>query len=364
MSLLTTHTKKEGLALLALVCLSLSLPMPAPARTWTFQQLLTPPTSDELDHFDHEWVAKSWEVGDTALVATASVPVGADSFEARLYNYTLNGSQRCGAVLLPPGAKEGSLAGLVDIGDIRWDYPDRDLTRGAYVTRILGDRARDFALIVPCARGQGLRIGEAFVHAEGDRRDAWVGVAEDAMSFLTAALAVIPQIDPGRVGVYGYSRGGGVSLIVGERDSRIRCVLDFAGPTDWFAAMGRQGSDWAATLEKAAGNPNLRPDTRESQFLDFFVRDREDLPLSELRQRLVGASPLYFADRLPACQVHQGAEDHPVPARNAIALRKRWPAGDGERQVFVYPGSGHLLDGTGGFVTARAFLVEKLVDTP
>jgi len=32
-------------------------------------------------------------------------------------------------------------------------------------------------------------------------------------------------------------------------------------------------------------------------------------------------------------------------------------------QVFVYPGAEHLLDGTSAFATARAFLVEHLVES-
>jgi hypothetical protein len=54
---------------------------------------------------------------------------------------------------------------------------------GADVSRILGDHAGEFVLLVPCARGMALRIGEIRVQAGGDRRDAWEGAAEDAMSF-------------------------------------------------------------------------------------------------------------------------------------------------------------------------------------
>jgi dipeptidyl aminopeptidase/acylaminoacyl peptidase len=123
--------------------------------------------------------------------------------------------------------------------------------------------------------------------------------------------------------VYGYSRGGGVALIVGQRDPRIKAVLAFAAPTDWFSAMGRPGVDWPKRLEEASRDPSLQPDTRESQYLDWFVRGREALPLAELRRRLIASSPLYFAEKLRAFQIHQGENDGPVPARNAFALRDR-----------------------------------------
>jgi hypothetical protein len=359
-------TQSPALVLIAGVTL-LSSPAPigdiglrAQTRSWTFEQLLVSPTADELQRVDAAWARKARVIDKVALVGTTTVPVGSDQFEARLYSHTLNGTQRCGAILLPPGAARASLAGLVDIGDIRWDYPDRNLTNGPYVANILGDSARNFALIVPCSRGTGLRIGSLIIRAEGDRRDAWEGVAEDAMAFLTVALSITPQVDPDRLGAYGYSRGGGVALIVGERDSRVRAVLDFAGPTDWFSAMGRPGVDWPRQLEQAAGNPALRPDTRESQFLDFFVRDRDTLALSELRRRLIAASPLYFAEKLPAFQVHHGQDDTPVPVRNATAIRDRLTTPASLRRVFIYAGAGHSLDKTEALTTARAFLLERL----
>jgi len=331
----------------------------AQPRPWTFAALLSPPSAAELRLVDDGWARKSWDVAGALRIGTTTVPVGSLRFDAALYSFTLNGSPR-GAVLVPPDAADRRLAGLVDIGDIRWDYPDRDLTNGPYVARILGDRARDFALIVPCARGMGLRVGPLASRAGGDRRDAWEGAAEDAMAFLTVALTETRHIDAARVGVYGYSRGGGVALIAGQRDPRIKAVLAFAPPTDFFVAMGRPGVDWASRLDDASRDAGLPPDTRESQFLDWFVRGREALPLTELRRRIAAASPLNFADRLPPFQIHQGEADVAVPVRNATALRDRVSASEA-RGVFIYAGAGHMLDDTPAAATARGFLVQALI---
>lgn len=333
---------------------------PKVSGAWTFEQLLRSPTTAELQQVDRDWAQKKWAIDNVTLLDTTSVPVGAERFEARLYTFTLNGSARCGAILLPPATAGRSLAGLVDIGDIRWDYPDRNLTNGPYVARILGERARDFALVIPCARGMALRVGDVRVSADGDRRDAWEGVAEDAIAFLTVALTTTPEIDPDRLGAYGYSRGGGVALIVGERDPRIKAVLAFAAPTDWFTAMGRPGENWPERMETAWRDPDLEPDTRESQFLDWFVRDRDTLSLADLRRRLIGASPLYFVEKLPAFQIHQGENDAPVPARNAIMVRDRLAANDSQ-SVFIYSRAGHMLDETPALGTARAFLIDRLM---
>ena len=335
----------------------------AQSRAWTFAELLRPPSAEELRLVDDGWAQKSWDVAGATRIGTATVPVGSIGFDAALYTFTLNGSRRCGAVLVPTEPAGRPLAGLVDIGDIRWDYPDRDLTNGPYVARILGDRAREFALIVPCARGMGLRVGPLASGADGDRRDAWEGAAEDAMAFLTVALSETRRIDTARVGVYGYSRGGGVALIAGERDPRLKAVLAFAPPTDFFVEMGRPGVDWASRLDDASRDASLRADTRESQFLDWFVRGREALPLTELRRRIAAASPLYFAERLPAFQIHQGEADMAVPVRNATTLRDRVGA-SAARGVFIYAGAPHMLDDTAAAATARDFLVQALIKQP
>ncbi|MEX2151963.1 MAG: prolyl oligopeptidase family serine peptidase [Gemmatimonadaceae bacterium] len=206
-----------------------------------------------------------------------------------------------------------------------------------------------------------LQIGAVRIQADGDRRDAWEGVAEDAMAFLTVALSATPQIDSQRLAAYGYSRGGGVALIMAQRDRRLKAALAFAAPTDWFSAMGRPGQNWAERMEQASRDVSLQPDTRESQYLDWFVRGRENLPLADLRRRLVGSSPLYFTERLRAAQIHHGEEDGPVPVRNATAVRDRLPPEDDSRRVFIYPGAGHRLDDTAALSIARAFLIERVV---
>jgi hypothetical protein len=100
----------------------------AQSRAWTFAELLRPPSDAELRLVDDGWARKSWDVAGASRIGATTVPVGSLRFDAALYSFTLNGSPRCGAVLVPPDAADRRLAGLVDIGDIRWDYPDRDLT--------------------------------------------------------------------------------------------------------------------------------------------------------------------------------------------------------------------------------------------
>ena len=346
--------------LLAIGCSSArdAAPRPAPApaaeAAWTFDELLAPPTPAELEAVDRGWPAPA--IDGAAIVDRVAVRWDGRAYEARVVTHHLDGETRCGLVIVPDGAAPGSLAALVDVRDIRWDYPPRDLTNGPFVvTRILGDDAARFAIVMPCLRGGTLRVAGREVTAAGDRRDAWEGAAIDAIAFTTAALAVTPELDPARIVAYGYSRGGGVALLVGQRDPRVRAVVAFAAPTDWFEAMTDEGGPWPARLAAAARDPALPADSLRAQFLDWFVRDGESL--AALRRRLVASSPRYFAARLPPTQVHQGERDSAVPVANARVLAAAAAKAGAPVEVHVYPGEPHLIgDDARAYAAARAFL--------
>jgi hypothetical protein len=68
--------------------------------TWTFAELLRPPTALDLQLVDDTWARKSWDVAGATRIGTATVPIGSTRFDAALYSFTLNGSPRCGAVLV------------------------------------------------------------------------------------------------------------------------------------------------------------------------------------------------------------------------------------------------------------------------
>jgi dienelactone hydrolase len=331
-----------------------------PSRPWTFEQLLAPPTASEIESVDRSW-PRALPISDARVAATRHKTFpGVGAYEVRVVTHRYAGEERCGFVLVPEGAQRGSLAALIDVRDIRWDYPPRDISRGAFVmAKILRGDASRLAIVMPCLGGESLRIDDLTITAQGDRRNAWEGAALDTIAFTTAALATTPEIDPSRLVVYGYSRGGGVALLVGQRDPRVRAVLAFAAPTDWFRAMNDQDGRWSERLGAAARDPSLAPDTLRSQFLEWFVRDGESL--AQLRRRLLGSSPLYFVRHLRTAQVHQGGADAAVPVENATALREAARAASANVEVRIYEGAPHLLpDSAGAFDSARAFLLRSV----
>ncbi len=81
---------------------------------------------------------------------------------------------------------------------------------------------------------------------------------------VTAALRSItylraqPEVDPNRIGIYGISWGGVVSLIAGSVDKRVVAVVDMFGSGYLY-----RGSTWTRRLEK------MSPEARERLRYDF-----------------------------------------------------------------------------------------------
>jgi dipeptidyl aminopeptidase/acylaminoacyl peptidase len=86
--------------------------------------------------------------------------------------------------------------------------------------------------------GQGTYSGdlldrELAANGEEGRNQIQVQLLEtDELSDALAGLAflrALPEVDPRRVAVAGHSFGGSLTLLVAERDTMLRAVVDFAG---------------------------------------------------------------------------------------------------------------------------------------
>ena len=74
--------------------------------------------------------------------------------------------------------------------------------------------------LAACA-GSAARVRFA---ATGDPSDAWDGATDDTLALLNAALDVTPQADPNRIGMWGHSMGGEVTLRALLVSDRIRAA--------------------------------------------------------------------------------------------------------------------------------------------
>ena len=167
------------------------------------------------------------------------------------------------------------------------------------------------------------------------------------------------NLDPDRIGVWGSSAGGHLVSLLGtsgdvkelegdcgspDQSSRVACVVDFCGPSDFLAAarFQRQGLPSPAL----ANSP-------ESLLLGGPIDEKKDLA----RQ----ASPVTYAsaDDPPFLIVH-GTEDPLVPLKQAELLQAALKKAGASATLLKIRGGGHGIGGPQVSKRVRAFLDKHL----
>jgi dipeptidyl aminopeptidase/acylaminoacyl peptidase len=110
--------------------------------------------------------------------------------------------------------------------------------------------------------------GKALLKAAGDFKNAEAGLV-NARAALDYALAKIPQIDPSRIYIAGHSSAGTISLLVAEREPRVRAAVAYAPAPNVEKFLGE---------DKVAALASIIPDYRE-----FLKRTSPHAGAAELR---------------------------------------------------------------------------------
>ena len=223
---------------------------------------------------------------------------------------------------------------------------------------LAGELAANFVWVVPSFRSEHLSFGGVTWTSEG-LPSPWDRDVDDALSLLDVALAMEPAADAENVGVLGFSRGAGVGMLMGIRDPRIDRVVEFFGLTDFF------GSFVQDIVEDA-----LRGSLRDLPGLAFLSEmyiqplKRGELTIPEVRSELIRRSPVLFADRLPALQLHHGTMDTVVEVSQAESLIAAIEALGREQPDFeahLYPGGLHSPFALPGSITRAVQFLSVLL---
>lgn len=344
------------------------------------------PTLAEIRAVQADWRARDLSAQGVAEVANGSIKFGEDEFRVRIVSHLVHRQKHYGAIIIPMNAAPASAPIIVEAKGVSWNYFHLNLERLDSAS-FMGDARRQFIYVAPSYRGEVLHFNGVDYQSEGDRTNAWDGATDDAIALLNVALKTTPEANANRICAFGRSRGGSVALLMGERDARIRCVVEWSGPADWFSLMGTEG--WTQQEIFAEGlRTRAKPNETGGQLVEHFlskaVRGDEDLPA--VRRRMLAGSPLYFANRLPRVQMHYGMEDTSVPVRNGLRLAERLKFSAraasprypeemssairksgavfmqrGKSEAFFYPGQGHDTDRLLAPLLSRKFLIDELL---
>lgn len=316
-----------------------------------FDRLFAPPTAEELAAIRADWAARPAPSTAYAEVLSATLPLGAKSATLRILSYTVAGSRLYGALFVPKGAAPGSLPLILYAhgGDQGVSVEEFQL-----LSLGMGEARDQYAYALPSFRAEPLSYGQQVFLSEGEP-DPWDGDVDDALGLIAVALAAEPALDPGRLGAVGISRGGAVALLMAVRDQRITRVVDFFGATDLLDVFGQELAQ-EALLGRAPQLPGL--DYMDRTVLEPLKEGALGIP--EARLELIRRSPVYFADRLPALQVHHGTADPLVPvsqAQRLVEVMLGLGRGAPDFEYYLYQGGGHHpLTLPGSLERAQLFL--------
>jgi acetyl esterase/lipase len=313
--------------------------------------LFAAPTAAELAAVRNDWAGRDVSVQGFRQDTAVGFLLGASPAQLRVVSHMVGGVRHYGAIASRAPAPAGSLPVLVYAhgGDSGVNVDELFLLGAG-----LGDAADDFVFVVPSFRSEELRLGSRRYRSEGSA-SPWDRDVDDALALLGAALANEPAADTARVFVAGFSRGGGVALLMAERDRRIDAVIEFFGPTDFFDGFAQ------TVIEEALlGRPRDLPGIRylDSQYLQPLRRG--EVTMAVARLELVRRSAVQFASQLPRLQVHHGTADPTVSVSQAQSLDRtlraigRTPP---DYEFYLYEGGVHdALSLTGSVPRAVAFL--------
>lgn len=279
--------------------------------------LFRAPSTPEKQALLAEWATRDVRPQNVTVEATFNLdgarPVGpAIPYTATVVGHTVAGVRHYGAILVPRDLAVGVKVPVLvyahggDTGST--------VEAAAAIAGFVTPPGAAYVVVVPSFRAEPLKFQGQTRLSEGPA-SPWDYDVDDALALLNVALDRTPQADAARIGATGFSRGGDVAMLMAIRDPRIKRVLEFFGPTDFFGPYVQEIVEGALSGD-AYNLPGF--DVLNARFIQPLKAG--EVTLDRMRAELLRRSPVYFADRLPALQVQHGDADETVAVSQAQRL--------------------------------------------
>ena len=316
---------------------------PLPSPTPTTEELIYPYTIEGLRQ--HEY-----QTGDIRILETLTET---DKYTAYLIDYPSDGLTITGVMQIPQGEgpfpvivmNHGFYARSVYNSGDGTDRSSAFLAEHGYIT--LASDYRSWG---------GSDVGESLFYS---------GLAIDVINLLNA-IPSIPQADATRVGMWGHSMGGGVTMkvltILGSRglDTPLAIARGYSTTVKAAVLYSSVSANHADVIARW-GNGCLGDIAAGEQLLGCNSADVVplDLPNSLLNafhnapsdpELMKKVSPIYFVDSITApIQIHYGSLDgltySGTPPEWSIKLDQALRDADKDVELFRYEGEGHSFVG-------------------
>jgi len=254
-------------------------------------------------------------IGAWSAITSANAHVPHLTGAARSITWTNDGLSVQGFLIEPLGYRPGKTVPLITLVHGGPSYASAPMYPGGLEAFDGVLAARGYAVFEPNPRGS-YGGGEAFTRA--NVRDFGGGDLRDIVSGLDAVAGILP-VDPKRIGIFGWSYGGYMTMWALTQTSRFKAAVAGAGLSDWLSYYGTNGID--------------------TWMLPFFGKSVYDDPAVYAK-----SSPITFIKNVhtPALMLG-GAQDDEVPITQSYEYWHALKDLHVPAQLVVYPGEGHLF---------------------
>jgi dipeptidyl aminopeptidase/acylaminoacyl peptidase len=222
--------------------------------------------------------------------------------------------------------------------------PAQYRTTERYVAYVDAFARKGYIVFRPDYRGHG--------NSEGDAASSY-GSPAYTIDVLHAVAAIqgFPDADPDRIGMWGHSMGGGITLRAMVTTSDIKAGVIWAGTVASYADLFERRWGLAAGGDNPL--PTLEPNSRRWRWLPDML---ETYGTPEENPAFYAAiSPnTYLSDLSGPVQLHHGTADASVPVEYSKMLETQIQAVGKPVELFTYKGDNHNISANFARAMARS----------
>jgi fermentation-respiration switch protein FrsA (DUF1100 family) len=323
---------------------------PTPSRTPSPTPTLVPtetasptPTPTPQHPLAIEYMRQQNYPGSEITIESALEP-GAN-YDRYIASYLSEGLRIYALLTVPRGQKPASGWPVV-IFNHGYIPPSQYRTTERYVAYVDGFARNGYIVLRPDYRGHG--------NSEGEPSSSY-GSPAYTIDVLSAVEAIkeLTDADPNRIGMWGHSMGGGITLRVMVTTSDIKAGVIWAGTVASYPELFERR--WHSGDGGNQPLPTLDPNSRRWRWLPEMLETYGTPQQNPAFYASISPNS-YLNDLSGPIQLHHGTADTSVPVEYSETLQTQIQAVAGPVELYVYKGDNHNI--SANFSTAMARSVQ------